>query len=128
MPTATGTFTVDMIGADSPLASTVRADLTKTWTGALSGTSRGVMLSAGDATTGSAGYVAIEIFTGVVDGAEGSFALLQLATMDAGNPQMRYEIAPGSGTGQLSGITGVLNLTMANGAHQVSLDYQLPGA
>lgn len=128
MPTANGTFTVDMIGADSPLASTVRADLTKTWTGALSGTSRGVMLSAGDATTGSAGYVAIEIFTGSVDGAEGAFALLQLATLDEGDPQMRYEIAPGSGTGALSGITGVLNLDVSDGTHRVSLEYRLPGA
>ncbi|MGJ3508281.1 DUF3224 domain-containing protein [Enemella sp. A6] len=127
MTTATGTFTVEMAGAESPLTGAIRADLTKTWTGELAGTSTGVMLSAGDASTGSAGYVAIEVFTGSVHGVEGGFAFLQLATMDGGVPQMSYVISPGSGTGGLTGITGTLDLDVIDGEHRVSLDYRLGG-
>lgn len=127
MPTATGTFTVEMTGAESPQPDTVRADLTKTWSGELAGTSTGVMLSAGDATTGSAGYVAIEVFTGSVNGAEGGFAFLQLATMHAGDPRMTYVISPGSGTGDLAGITGTLDLDIVDGEHRVGLEYTLGG-
>lgn len=125
MPIATGTFTVEMTGGDSPQPGTVRADLAKAWSGQLAGTSTGVMLSAGDATTGSAGYVAIEVFSGSVNDAEGSFAFLQLATMHDGNPQMSYVISPGSGTGDLTGITGTLDMDIVDGEHRISLDYQL---
>lgn len=42
------TFDIDLAGADALLEGTGRFDFTKTWAGGLDGTSRGVMLSAGD--------------------------------------------------------------------------------
>ena len=58
----TATFTVQM-APDAPVPGAAdRFTLTKTWSGEVEGTSRGTMLTAGDPESGSAGYVAIELF------------------------------------------------------------------
>lgn len=89
------------------------------------GSSRGVMLSGGDPASGNAGYVALEVFTGSLDGRAGGFTLQQFGTMAGGSAELRYEIAPGSGTGELVGITGVIELDEIDGVHQVVLSYAL---
>ena len=99
--------------------------LTKTWTGDLIGTSAGTMLSAGDQSAGTAGYVALEVFTGRVNNLEGSFALQQFGTMDADGMVLHYEIVPGSGTEQLAGIRGTVDLDVVEGVHKVVLHHNL---
>ena len=103
-----------------------RFTFAKTWTGSMEGTGRGVMLSAGDPGTGSAGYVAIEVFEGTIDGHEGSVSFQQFGVMDDGTQRLDYALVPGSGTGDLAGIRGTVELTVVDGVHDVALSYDLP--
>lgn len=124
MSSLTATFTVDLTPADALPGAADRFDLAKTWTGALEGTSHGVMLTAGDPVGGSASYIATEVFEGNLDGREGTLTLQQLGTMAEGVPELQYVIAPGSGTGDLAGLTGILTIGEIDeaGVHQVVLD------
>jgi hypothetical protein len=105
-----------------------RFSLIKQYHGALEASSKGEMLTSGSPEVGSAGYVAIEEVSGSLDGRKGSFALQHWGTMQAGKFELRVEIVPGSGLGELAGISGVLTITMAAGKHSYALDYTFPAA
>lgn len=120
----TASFTVQM-APDAPIPGAAdRFTLTKTWTGAVEGSSRGTMLTAGDPESGSAGYIAAELFEGSLEGRTGTLVLQQLGTMTAGEPALHYVIAPGSGTGELAGTTGTLEIGEIHddGRHEVRFD------
>ena len=108
-----------------------RLELSKTFTGAIDGTSTVEMLytrtPATDGSFAGAGYVALERISGTVDGREGSFALLHISTVVGNEPPLsRYLISPRSGTGELTGISGVGLITIADdGTHTLHLDYEL---
>lgn len=118
-------FSVELTPADGLLSGTGRFDMVKRWTGGIAGAGTGVMLSAGDPGSGTAGYVALERFDGNVDGRSGGFALQQFGRMVDGAAELRYEIVPGSGTGELEGITGVVELSVVETSHTVRLRYSL---
>jgi hypothetical protein len=124
---AKGTFDVDLSPAPPEADGAIgRFDLKKTFHGDLDGVGEGVMLSAGDPRTGNAGYVAIETVTGRLDDREGSFAMQQFGTLKNGESTLHYEIVPGSGQGDLEGITGPLELTIEpDGTHRYALEYDL---
>lgn len=124
MTTLSATFTVQMSPGEQLPAAEGRFDLAKTWAGQIEGTSQGVMLTAGDPSSGSAGYVATETFEGTVDGRRGTLALQQLGAMDEGEPTLHYVIAPGSGTDELAGLTGSLTVGTVHddGRHEVQLE------
>lgn len=126
---ARGTFEIDLRPpADPELSGRVgRFEFDKTFIGGVEGTSSGLMLSAGDPTAGAAGYVALEFVTGgQVDEAVGSFALQQFGQMIDGTQKLLYEIVPGgSGTGELKGIAGTLELEVVDGLHRYDLEYSL---
>ena len=104
-----------------------RFSLDKQYHGALEATGKGEMLSSGSPQTGSAGYVAIEEVIGSLDGRKGSFALQHWGTLNAGEAELRIEIVPGSGSGELAGIAGTLTIDIASGGkHTYALDYTLP--
>ena len=103
-----------------------RFGLVKTWLGDLTGTGHGLMLSAGDPAAGSAGYVAIEVFEGTLRGRSGSLSFQQLGVMAGGTQELRYDVVPGSGTGELAGISGSLALTIDDRGHTYELTYTLP--
>jgi hypothetical protein len=105
-----------------------RFSLIKQYHGALEASAKGEMLTSGSPDTGSAGYVAIEEVSGSLDGRKGSFALQHWGTMHAGKFELRVEIVPGSGIGELSGIAGTLIITNNAGKHSYTLDYTLPDA
>lgn len=121
----TATFTVAMDPQPGLVAETSRFGLTKEWTGGIRGTSTGVMLSAGDPRAGAAGYVALEVVSGSVDGRAGTFALAQFGSMSGDDQSLRYEVVPGSGTGALEGLRGTVELTVDDG-HAVTFRYSLP--
>lgn len=126
---AEGTFDVKATPATdtSPAGATIgRFLLDKQFHGDLEGTSKGEMLGANTSVKGSAGYVAIEQFTGTLKGREGSFTLQHSGTMTRGVPEMSVTTVPDSGTGQLIGITGVMKIKIANGKHFYEFDYTLP--
>lgn len=126
---AEGTFDVKTTPAAeaSPAAAAIgRYLLDKHFHGDLEGTSKGEMLGATTSVKGSAGYVAIEQFTGTLKGREGSFILQHTGTMTRGVPEMTVTTVPDSGTGQLTGIVGVMKIKIANGKHSYEFDYTLP--
>lgn len=125
--TAHGTFDVEFPTTGSELDGTVqRLEFAKTFHGDLNAAGRGILLSGGDPQAGSAGYVAIETITGQLDGLAGEFAMQQFGTMHNGARTLHYEVVPGSGTGELEGITGLLHLTIEDdGTHRYELDYTL---
>lgn len=121
MTRLTASFTVQM-APDAPVPGAAdRFSLTKAWTGEAEGTSHGTMLTAGDPETGSAGYVVSELFEGTLGGRAGTLALQQLGAMADGVPELRYVIVPGSGTGELVGTTGTLEIGEIHddGGHEV---------
>lgn len=130
MPTATGTFTVQISPDGNPGGrdgvSLGRMTLTKQLDGDLVASGAGRMLTAMTPTDGSAGYVAIEQITGTLHGREGSFVLQHSATMDAGNQQMNIVVVPRSGSGGLEGITGSFKITIEDGVHHYEFEYKLP--
>lgn len=102
-----------------------RMSIDKQFHGALEATSKGEMLSAGTSVKGSAGYVAIERVTGTLNGKSGSFVLQHYATMTRGAPQLTITVVPDSGTGELEGLSGKMNIRIENGKHFYDFDYTL---
>lgn len=124
---AQGTFTVTIVPLSPPPAEGLsRYSINKEIHGDLAATTKGEMFSGGDPKQGVAGYVAIEVVTGTLHGKRGSLALQHFATMDASGPKMTVAVVPGSGTGELTGISGTFVIQIANGAHSYELEYSLP--
>lgn len=105
-----------------------RLSLNKTYHGDLQATSQGEMLSFRSSTQGSAGYVAMERVSGTLHGRSGTFVLQHSATMTRGAPAQSIVVVPDSGTDALSGISGNLVITIADGKHFYAFDYALPEA
>ena len=124
---ARGTFIVKLTpgpATDDPaVADLGRMTIDKLFHGDLEGTSKGEMLTAGTATKGSAGYVAIERVTATLQGKKGSFVLQHTATMNRGVPSLSISVVPDSGTGQLLGIAGTLSILIENGEHSYVFEY-----
>ena len=89
----------------------------KEFSGDVVGTSEAQMIGAFTGTPGSAGYVAIEHFEGSVDGKSGSFVLQHSGIMNRGDAQLTVVIVPDSGTGELVGISGALEIDSDDGQH-----------
>lgn len=123
---ASGAFEVRMTPSQSAHPALGMFVLDKTYTGALSGIGTGTMLSAGDPTKGSAGYVAIEHFEGTLDDRRGGFALQHSGAMEKGKPSLTIAVVPGSGSGELTGIAGTMTIRVEAGKHFYTLDYTLP--
>lgn len=102
-----------------------RMSIDKRFHGDLDATSRGLMLAAGTATQGSAGYVAIEHVTGTLLGRSGSFVLQHSGTMTRGAPQLSITVVPDSGTGQLLGLSGRMSIDIVDGKHFYGFEYSL---
>lgn len=103
-----------------------RHALAKVFHGGLEGTSIGEMLSAGTATPGSAGYVAIEKVTGTLDGRSGSFYLEHTGILNRGEGSLHIQVIPDSGTDGLVGLTGTMQIVIAEGgAHSYVFDYKV---
>ncbi len=103
-----------------------RASVSKTFRGGLVGTSETEILTVH--TTLPAAYVGVERVDGVLHGRRGSFVLMHSAGSTAGTPWMRWEIVETSGTGELAGLRGQGQITVApDGTHSYWLDYELQG-
>jgi hypothetical protein len=124
---ARGTLTVDIHPlTPAPAEGVGRFSINKQISGDLEATTRGEMFTCGDPKQGAAGYVAIEIATGSLNGKQGSFALQHFATMDGSGPKMQVIVVPGSGTGELKGIEGTFTIRAEDGQHFYELEYSLP--
>ncbi|MES2861269.1 MAG: DUF3224 domain-containing protein [Pseudomonadota bacterium] len=128
---AVGTFDVEMTPGDpeaieAGLGLSSYA-LSKTFEGGIDGVSVGSMLAGGPAGVETAGtYVALERVVGTLDGKEGAFLLAHRGDINAEGYSLSIAVVPGSGTGELTGITGDFELTIVDGVHHYDLAYRLP--
>ena len=102
-----------------------RMSLDKQFHGALAATSKGEMLSFMTEVKGSGVYVAIERVTGTLDGRSGRFVLHHRGVMTRGEPHLSVTVTPDSATGDLTGLTGEMQIKIENGKHFYDFDYTL---
>jgi len=121
---ASGTFEVKLTPQEIG-AGLGRMAIDKTFKGDLEATSQGEMLSAMGEVKGSAGYVAIERVTGKLGGKSGSFVLQHSGTMDRGAPTLVVTVVPDSGTGELAGISGKMDIRITAEGHFYDFEYRL---
>lgn len=100
--------------------------LDKVFHGDLEATSAGQMIALQGLVEGSAGYVALERVTGTLRGRVGSFALMHTGVMDRGTPSLAIRVVPDTGTDELTGISGHMNIVIVNGDHTYEFAYTLP--
>ena len=126
MKTVKGTFEVNLQPLDSsgqdPLLG--RMSIDKTFDGPLLGNSKGEMLTARTAVDSSAGYVAIEKFSGTLEGKKGGLVLQHFGIMSGGNNRLILEVVPDSGTDEFTGISGTMEIKSEQG-HQYVFTYEL---
>jgi hypothetical protein len=120
----------ELLPTADDVASVVGVDLshnsfTKTFSGDLEGSSITEMLAA--RSSDGAGYVAMERIVGRLGDRVGTFVLLHLGTLDdVGEPTGHWTIVPGSGTGELEGISGHAHIGADEDTHRIQLHYELP--
>jgi hypothetical protein len=102
-----------------------RLSIDKQFQGDLEATSKGQMLTAGTDTKGSAVYVAVEKVSGTLHGRHGTFILHHTGIMTRGAPSLTITVVPDSGTGELAGLAGQMQITITDGKHFYAFDYTL---
>ncbi|PPK69090.1 DUF3224 domain-containing protein [Actinokineospora auranticolor] len=128
---AQGTFIVDQWEPETPYDQHEGVELghtviRKVFDGDLVGTSEVHMTSAVVPATGTAAYVAFERVHGTLHGRKGSFVLQHHATANGDEGSLDIVVVPNTGTGDLVGLTGTLEITKTGDDHTWSLDYRLP--
>lgn len=108
-----------------------RVKVRKTFRGELAGDSAGELLMCvadGSNLAAGAGYVVSERVVGNLAGRSGSFVLQHWGTSGGGGPQKTAgHVVPGSGTGELVGLAGTMEISVDPGQpHMLILDYELP--
>jgi hypothetical protein len=97
----------------------------KAFRGALTGSSVVEMIGIMNKEQGSGAYVALERFTGVLEGRSGSFCLQHSSTMTRGKTTQGVSVVPDSGAGGLAGITGSMTIEIVDGKHFYVFDYSM---
>ena len=119
---AEGTFEVELQPTSASPVETL--DLKKRFKGGLEGTSEGTMLAS--RSEGGAMYTAMEEVQGTLGGRTGTFVLVHRGIMAAGKEELEIMVAPGSGTGELTGLSGQMSIEMEDGVHRYTMEYELP--
>ena len=124
---AAGTFEVQLAPQETAAAPLGRLSIDKQFHGDLQGTSKGEMLAFRSGVDGSAGYVAMEQVTGTLNGRTGTFVLQHTGVMNRGAPGLTITVVPDSGTGELVGLSGTMNIIIEGGKHAYEFDYTFTG-
>jgi len=125
---ATGTFEVkltpeeDKTGGEAVVG---RMTIDKQFEGDIEGSSRGLMVMTGTAVQGSAGYVALEKVSGSIKSQKGTFYLQHHGIMNRGEGKLLVVVVPDSGTDELTGLAGSLEIKIENGKHYYDLEYTI---
>jgi hypothetical protein len=117
------TITPQETADEAPVA---RMLLYKEFHGDLEAIAHGEMMAAHEPLTGAGVYVAIDRVTGTLHGKGGSFLIAHRGIRHSEGQQLEIVIVPGSGTGQLAGITGTVGIEIVNKEHFYSVAYELP--
>jgi acyl CoA:acetate/3-ketoacid CoA transferase beta subunit len=127
---ATGTFDVTITPQASDLApegpNLGRMSLDKQYHGDLDAAAKGEMITAaGIAVKESAAYSAVERVSGTLHGKKGSFALQHTGVMTRGTPNLNITVVPDSGTGELAGLSGTMDIIIEGKQHSYVLNYEI---
>ncbi|MFD2165209.1 DUF3224 domain-containing protein [Thalassotalea euphylliae] len=122
---ATGKFDVSLTPQKDDKVNAGRMLIDKTYHGELTGKAVGQMLSK-RLENGHASYIAIEDFDGELAGKKGGFTFIHQGHMSAQGQSLVIDIMPGSGTHELSGISGSLVIDIQDGQHFYTFSYSLP--
>ena len=75
-------------------------------------------------TAGSANFMGLERITGSIGGRSGSFVLQHIGTFEDGVAKVKLSVIPGSGTGDLRGMTGEGGFSVGHQPpYALTLDY-----
>jgi Protein of unknown function (DUF3224) len=110
-------------GDGQELPKLTRAAVTKTFTGDIEGEGHVeyLMMYRSD---GSATFVGLERVVGLVAGRAGSFVLQRHGMFEHGVAKESYAVVPGSGTGELQGLSGEGTSAVGHGTeHPLTLNY-----
>ena len=116
------TLTAQESAADAPVA---RMLLYKEFHGDLEAIAHGEMMAAHEPLTGAGVYVAIDRVTGTLHGQSGSFLIAHRGVRNADGQELSIVIVSGSGTGQLTGITGTVGIEIVDKKHFYSVEYEM---
>lgn len=100
-----------------------RRTLDKQFHGDLEASSCGEMLAVMTAVEGSMAYVALEKVTGTLAGKQGSFVLQHASQMVRGKPYQSIRVVPDSGTDELLGLDGEMQIDIRDGEHFYHFEY-----
>jgi hypothetical protein len=117
------TITPQQTADDAPVA---RMLLYKEFHGDLEAISHGEMMAAHEPLTGAGVYVAIDRVAGTLHGRSGSFLMAHRGIRNSDGQELSIVIVPGSGTGQLDGITGTVGIEIVGKEHSYTVEYEVP--
>lgn len=105
------------------------AHMVKTFEGDLAGHSITWFLGCLNQETGEGSYAAVEAVEASVHGRRGTFNVVHAAsTHGSDRYDEHFTIVPGSGTGELLGISGAGSIAIdEDGTHRLELEYTLDG-
>ena len=121
---AKGEFEINLEPQKDEDAPVGRLIIKKTYTGNITGSGIGQMISK-RTENGSAAYYAIEEFIGKVNGKKGAFTLLHKGFMSKESQSLDIVILKGSGKGELKNISGSMKIIQDGGKHSYELEYKL---
>ncbi|MFD7260379.1 DUF3224 domain-containing protein [Streptomyces sp. NPDC059874] len=100
-----------------------RAAVTNSFSGAIEapGTSCSYTITYTGETAGA--YAGMELLSGSVEGRKGTFVLEERGEFDASGTRCRFEVVPGSGTGELTGLSGSGGFTHRHGEESVEYTF-----
>ena len=102
-----------------------RAHVQRTFHGDLSGTGN-LMYVMAHLDSENATFSGFEKVVGSLGGRTGTFVLRHTGTYDGAAATAQYEVVPGSGTGDLAGLTGSGGFSVGHAEeHHMTLDYEL---
>lgn len=106
-------------------AKLTRAKVSQTYQGAIIGEGFVEFLMSYSA-NGTANFVGMELVKGMVSGKAGSFVIQHSGTYGSDGARSSWSLAPGSGTGELTGITGEGSYVATSESVPVTFNYDLP--
>lgn len=122
--TSNGIFEIQLTPQQDSEHPAGRMLINKAYSGGMTGHGTGQMISK-RIDSGPAAYFAIEEFNGTLDSRTGSFTLLHRGYMDSESQSLDITILKDSGSGELAGISGSMQITQHDGGHQYVLEYEL---
>ncbi len=126
MQEASGQFDVNITPTETDDPQLGLMLLDKKYRGALEASAKGRMLTGMTEVQGSAGYVAIEKISGSLEGKRGTFLVQHSGIQQNESKSLIIQVIPDSGTDELTGIEGSMEIDINDSGHHYRFHYSLP--